>query len=344
MPPVPLSVAHAARKAAAQVETLPDLGGALTRQLHRLVPHDGYMLSGQDPVTGAGCFLIEHHGYSCAHFRRLKTAGLFDQRPHPSRRPTAAPATAVVLNVAVAAPQGGAALLESMDMDGWGSELRLRLVDRAAHWGTLVLLRERGRPLFSQADIDSARQIAAPLAASLREYVARARPRPLPATMPPGVLVLDGNDAIASATPTARHWLRMCFPSSALDTDEDLSLSLWNFAAAARRQDDPVLSRIPTRHGFAALQAQQLAGARPGEVAITVQAATTGQLLPAVAAWYSLTPRERTVIEHVLEGRSGKQISRSLELSQYTVNDHLKAIYRKIRVNGRDELAATLSC
>jgi DNA-binding CsgD family transcriptional regulator len=338
MPPASLSVAHAARQAAARAETLPDLAGALTRQLHRLVPHDGYMLSGNDPVTGAGCFLVEHHGYTCAHFHRLKTAGLFDQDPHPSRRPTARPATAVVLNTATAAPPGSAPVIESMDADGWGGELRLGLVDRAGHWGTLVLLRERGRPPFAPADIDNARQIAASLAASLRDYVTRASPRPLPATMPPGLLVLDENDVIASATATARQWLRM------FDADEDLSLSLWNFAAAARRQGDPVLSRVPTRHGFAALQAQQLVGARRGEVAITVQAATTGQLLPAVAAWYALTPRERTVIEHVLEGRSGKQISRSLELSQHTVNDHLKAIYRKIRVNGRDELAATLSC
>jgi DNA-binding CsgD family transcriptional regulator len=342
MPPAPPSVAHAARQAATEAESLAELGGELSRRLHRLVPHDGYMLSGRDPVTGAGCFLIEQHGYSCAHFRRIKAAGLLNQHPYLFRRPNGRPA-AVVLDAAAAAPPTATPLLKSMAADGWGGELRLELIDRAGRWGTLVLLREHRRAPFAQADIGAAGRVAPSLAASLRAYVARARPRPVPATMPPGVLVLDEHDAIASATPTARHWFRMCFPHSALDTDEDLSLALWNFAAAARRQSDPVLSRIPTRHGFAALQAQQLAGARRGEVAVTLQPATTGQLLPAVAAWYGLTPREHTVVEQVLDGRSGKQISRSLELSQHTVNDHLKAVYRKIRVNGRDELAATLS-
>lgn len=79
--PAPLLVAHAARQAAARAGSLADLGGELARQLHRLVPHDGYMLSGKDPVTGVGCFLIEHQGYSCAHFRRIKAAGLLDQQP-----------------------------------------------------------------------------------------------------------------------------------------------------------------------------------------------------------------------------------------------------------------------
>ena len=50
------------------------------------------------------------------------------------------------------------------------------------------------------------------------------------------------------------------------------------------------------------------------------------------------------MIDQVLEGRSGKQISRSLDLSQHTTNDHLKAVYRKLRVSGRGELIAALSC
>ncbi|HZU54636.1 MAG TPA: helix-turn-helix transcriptional regulator [Actinocrinis sp.] len=344
--PAPLLVAHAARQAAARADSLADLGGELARQLHRLVPHDGYMLSGKDPVTGAGCFLVEHQGYSCAHFRRIKAAGLLDQQPYSPRRPADRPPsrpTVAMLDTTATAPPGLVPLLDSMADDGWGCEMRLDLVDRATHWGTLILLRERRRPPFTPADLDNARQVAAPLAATLRGYVGRARPHPIRTAMPPGVLVIYENDALASATATGRAWLRMCFPNLILDTDEDVSLTLWNFAAAARRHSEPVLSRIPTGHGFAALQAQRLTGARRGEVAVTIQAAGTGQLLPAVAAWYGLTPRERTVIDQVLDGRSSKQISHTLDLSQHTTNDHLKAIYRKIRVNGRDELVATLS-
>jgi DNA-binding CsgD family transcriptional regulator len=337
------SITRTAPQAAAQAVTLPDLGGELSRQLHSLVPHDGHMLSGMDPVTGAGCFLTEHDGYTCDHFRRVRLDGLLSRRPNPSGR-LARRSPVAVLGAGVPTPPGSAPLLDIMTREGWGGEMRLALVDRGALWGTFVLLRERGRPSFTPADIRSAEQIVAPLAKSLRRYVTRATPHPVRNTMPPGVLILDEADTITSVTPTGRDWLRLCFPNLVLDNDDDLSITLWNFASAARHGNGAVLSRIPTAHGWVALQAQHLAGARPGEVAITVQSATVGQLLPAVTAWYGITTRERAVIEQVLEGRSSKQISRSLNLSPHTTNDHLKSIYRKIQLSGRSELIATLSC
>jgi DNA-binding CsgD family transcriptional regulator len=248
-----------------------------------------------------------------------------------------------VLGAGVPAPPGSAPLLDLMAGEGWGGEMRLALVDRGVLWGTLLLLRERGRPPFTPADIQSARQAVAPLTESLRRYVTRATPHPVRTAMPPGVLIVDEADTITSVTPTGRDWLRLCFPDLALDTDEDLSITLWNFASAARHESGAVLSRVPTPHGWVAIQAQHLAGSRRGEVAVTVQSATAGQLLPAVAAWYGITPKERTVIDQVLEGRSSKQISRSLDLSPHTTNDHLKAVYRKLQVSGRGELVATLS-
>jgi DNA-binding CsgD family transcriptional regulator len=337
------SITRTAPQAAAQADTLPDLGGELSRQLHRLVPHDGHMLSGMDPVTGAGCFLTEHNGYSCDHYRRVKVDDLLSRHPYPFSR-LARRSRVAVLGAGVPAPPGSAPLLDIMAGEGWSSEMRLALVDRGALWGTLVLLRERGRPPFTPADIQSAQQIVAPLAESLRRYVTRATPHPVRSTMPPGLLIVDEADTITSVTPTGRDWLRVCFPNLALDNDDDLSITLWNFASAARHESGAVLSRIPTAHGWIALQAQHLAGTRRGEVAVTVQPATAGQLLPAVTAWYGITPRERTVVDQVLEGRSSKQISRSLNLSPHTTNDHLKAIYRKIQVSGRSELIATLSC
>ncbi len=66
-------------------------------------------------------------------------------------------------------------------------------------------------------------------------------------------------------------------------------------------------------------------------------------LLPAIVAWHDITPREQTVIEQALEGSPTKHIARHLNLSQHTVNDHFKAIYRKIGVTSRDELIIRLS-
>ena len=50
-----------------------------------------------------------------------------------------------------------------------------------------------------------------------------------------------------------------------------------------------------------------------------------------------LTPRERDVLRHMLEGRSNKQIAALLELSEHTVNIHVKHILSKLGVTGRTE-------
>jgi len=43
-----------------------------------------------------------------------------------------------------------------------------------------------------------------------------------------------------------------------------------------------------------------------------------------------------------MRGRSGKEIAKRLNLSLLTVNGHLKSIYRKCGVRGRDELLGRL--
>lgn len=53
-----------------------------------------------------------------------------------------------------------------------------------------------------------------------------------------------------------------------------------------------------------------------------------------------LSPRERQVLLFLIDGDSRKQIARKLSLSEHTVNDYLKAIYRKFDISSRAELLA----
>ncbi len=56
-----------------------------------------------------------------------------------------------------------------------------------------------------------------------------------------------------------------------------------------------------------------------------------------------LSPRERETLEYLLTGAREKQIADSLEVSQHTVHQYVKSIYRKFGVTSRAELLALSS-
>lgn len=56
-----------------------------------------------------------------------------------------------------------------------------------------------------------------------------------------------------------------------------------------------------------------------------------------------LTPAERRVLELALEGRSVREITDALVLSEATVRSHLSRIYAKLGVRGRVELLARVA-
>jgi DNA-binding CsgD family transcriptional regulator len=58
------------------------------------------------------------------------------------------------------------------------------------------------------------------------------------------------------------------------------------------------------------------------------------------SAWGALTPAEGRVVDLVAEGLSNGEVATRLYLSRYTVESHLKRVFRKLGVRNRAELAA----
>jgi DNA-binding CsgD family transcriptional regulator len=59
-------------------------------------------------------------------------------------------------------------------------------------------------------------------------------------------------------------------------------------------------------------------------------------------AAYNLSDREREVVDLVVRGLSTKQISQTLYISEYTVQDHLSNVFDKVSVRGRRALVKRL--
>ena len=82
-----------------------------------------------------------------------------------------------------------------------------------------------------------------------------------------------------------------------------------------------------------------------GRIALELQAITMTAELPTTAGvplhhpeLEELSPREREVLGQLMTGYRVPAIAEQLHISQHTVRNHLKSIYRKAGVQGQDEL------
>ncbi|WP_412742795.1 helix-turn-helix transcriptional regulator [Krasilnikovia sp. MM14-A1004] len=334
------SVIRAVSAAPAQPVTVTEFGAELARQVGRLLPHDGYQIRGLDPGTGVGCLVIAENGYRAATARRLEL-NEYGGRDLHSLASLVGGRRVGVLGSGEPEERRSERLHDIMAGEGFGAEMRVALTDAGITRGTLTLLRGRDCRAFSAAEAAHAERLATPLAVALRRYVARRPPRPFGDHAAPGVVVVEADDTVR-ATAATRAWFGTLVPEPDAD-DDALFGNLWNIVYAARRHRAEALTRIPLGGAWLAMRAQPLDDAEPGAVTVTIQPASADTLLPALAAWYALTPSERKVLGQVRLGLPGKQIATRLGVSPHTVNDHLKSIYRKTGVGARDELLAALS-
>ena len=58
---------------------------------------------------------------------------------------------------------------------------------------------------------------------------------------------------------------------------------------------------------------------------------------------YRLSARERQIARLLLDGSTSAEITRTLHISRYTANDHIKAVFRKTGAHSRQEPASLLS-
>ncbi|XHS77667.1 LuxR C-terminal-related transcriptional regulator [Burkholderiaceae bacterium UC74_6] len=90
---------------------------------------------------------------------------------------------------------------------------------------------------------------------------------------------------------------------------------------------------IPLHSGFGGLSSS--AQFAPGR--------SSGVMLDPPPEWERLTPRENEVLTYLSKGFTIKEIANLMGIKWFTVNDHIKSIYKKLNVSSRAEAAVLAS-
>lgn len=240
---------------------------------------------------------------------------------------------------------------------GLGDELRVALVSGSTCWGFMCLHRERSAPAFSPAEAALLARLAPHLAEGLRKalLIGGASDSEPATAEEPGVLLLADDLSPLSSTPTAAAWLadlagsdhwrgnNLLAPIAALVA----RLRAVERGTAAPTEVVPkVRIRAPSGRWLVAhasrlsQQGASDSAHAEGPIAVILEPARPAELAPLLVRAYGLSPREGEIAMLVTRGWSTAEMAAQLWITADTVQDHLKAIFDKVGVHSRRELAA----
>ncbi|GAA4904617.1 regulatory LuxR family protein [Actinomycetospora succinea] len=224
---------------------------------------------------------------------------------------------------------------ETLAPRGFTDHLRLVLHDGRTPWGTVELLRAGGT--FTDDEVATVAAVGRPVALALREAMIAGR-------------VVGDDDPALVPLDVAGSGLVLCAPGGRVEEisaearvllggDDRLPPVVGALVADRRRSAGARTVHAPTAEGRWLSFTVTALGAR---LAVVVDPIRPGCLADLVARARGLSQREQEVLGQLALGRSNRRIARALGLSEWTVQDHVKAVLAKFGVSGRAELQAAL--
>ncbi len=219
---------------------------------------------------------------------------------------------------------------------GIAHELRLPAIAGGRLVGGLSLFRTTGSSAFDEDALRLLRLLAPAIARGLRGDTGTSAF----AELGHASLLVAPDGAVVARSANARGWLALLDPSGSRPVPVPVVTAL----TAARLEGTSEL-HVPVAGGWARVRATALVGTADADAAIVVdvEPASGGAAARLALEALGLTRREREIVTLVLEGRSTAELAARLHVSPYTVQDHLKAVFRKAGVSSRRELVATLA-
>lgn len=228
---------------------------------------------------------------------------------------------------------------------GLEGELRSVFVADGACWGGVALFRTPDQPPFEDQEQRFMQRLSTHIAEGIRTALVLAEVDAHDGQQTPGLILLDDEGKVESLSPNATLWLEELIDPGSSDSAV-LPEVVYAVAEQARLAatgtggHGPIRHRVPTRRGgWAMIHGTMLVGANQG-AAIIIEPARAPEIAPLLLEAHGLSDREREVTFYILQGLSTSEIAERLFISAYTVQDHLKAIFEKMRVRSRKALVA----
>ena len=162
----------------------------------------------------------------------------------------------------------------------------------------------------------------------------------------PGVLILDRDLRLRWQTPAARDWMAVMLPAGSVGA---LPTAVAAVATTLVGLDPTIDRHQPVRvlyqlgpRCWAALHAAWLEGDDAQLLVVVVEQPHPGEVRELLCQAWRLSPRERALLDLVVQGLSTRQLAERLGIRPHTVQDHVEAIFAKVGVRSRRELLSRL--
>jgi DNA-binding CsgD family transcriptional regulator len=227
---------------------------------------------------------------------------------------------------------------------GIGDEVMTAGRDRHGCWSSVELMRDSDDRPFHEDEVRLLDALAPAFGALVRRSAARGWRAPSvdAGAHPPGTVILAGDLSVTGWTASVNDWLTDLMGGHILPPAVyEIGARVLTPPECAHRLAPSV--RVRTRSGrWCVVEGARLEGHESPRVAITFRTAAADEIFDMLCKAYGLTDRERQLVSLARGGLATTQLARTLGISPYTVQDHLKAIFEKTGVRSRRELISHL--